>query len=74
MKSLKWELKQEVDAVTTLEVDMNVFHEMLIEDLQMEQEFKLTKVAPWGLQEELLHLEKWTAHVKKIAGSCSGSC
>jgi hypothetical protein len=53
---------------------MNVFHEMLIEDLQMEQEFKLTKVAPWGLQEELLHLEKWTAHVKKIAGSCSGSC
>ncbi len=46
MKSLKWELKQEVDAVTTLEVDMNVFHEMLIEDLQMEQEFKLTKVAP----------------------------
>jgi len=46
MKSLKWELKQEADVVTTLEVDMNVLHEMLIEDLQMEQEFKLTKAAP----------------------------
>jgi hypothetical protein len=49
MKSLKWELKQEVDVVTTLEVDMNCFQEMLIEDLQMEQKLELTKVAPQGL-------------------------
>jgi hypothetical protein len=58
MKSLKWELKQEVDVVITLEVDMNVLHEMLIEDLQMEQKFELTKVALQGLQKELLHLEE----------------
>jgi hypothetical protein len=53
MESLRWELKQKVDVVTTLEVDMNVLQEMLIEDLQMEQELKLTKAAAWGLQEEL---------------------
>jgi hypothetical protein len=53
MESLRWELKQKVDVVTTLEVDMNVLHEMLIEDLQMEQELELTKAAAWGLQEEL---------------------
>jgi hypothetical protein len=44
MKSLRWELKQKVDVVTTLEVDMNVLQEMLIKDLQMEQEFEMTKV------------------------------
>ncbi|CAM6042219.1 unnamed protein product [Sphagnum compactum] len=53
MESLRWELKQKVDAVTTLEVDMNVLQEMLIEDLQMEQELELTKAAARGLREEL---------------------
>jgi hypothetical protein len=53
MESLRWELKQKVDLVTTLEVDMNVLQEMLIEDLQMEQELELTKAVAWGLQEEL---------------------
>jgi kinesin family protein 15 len=53
MESLRSELKQKVDEVTTLEVDMNVLHEMLIEDLQMEQELELTKVAARGLREEL---------------------
>jgi hypothetical protein len=37
-------LKQKVDVVTTLKVDMNVVKEMLIKDLQMEQELELTKV------------------------------
>jgi hypothetical protein len=46
MKSLTWELKQKVDVVTTLKVDMNVLHEMLIKDLQMEQELELTKSTP----------------------------
>lgn len=58
MKLLRWELKQKVDVVTTLDVDMNVLQEMLIEDLQMEEEFELTKVAPRGLQEQLLHSEE----------------
>ncbi len=58
MKSLRWELKQKVDVVTTLDIDMNVLQEMLIEDLQMEQEVELTKAAPRGLQEKLLHLEE----------------
>ncbi|CAK9267606.1 unnamed protein product [Sphagnum jensenii] len=53
MESLRWELKQKVDVVATLEVDMNVLQEMLIEDLQMEQELELTKAAARGLQEEL---------------------
>ncbi len=53
MESLRWELKQKVDVITTLEVDMNVLQEMLIEDLQMEQELELTKAAARGLQEEL---------------------
>ncbi|CAM6005101.1 unnamed protein product [Sphagnum balticum] len=53
MESLRWELKQKVDVITTLEVDMNVLQEMLIEDLQMEQELELTKAVAWGLQEEL---------------------
>ncbi len=53
MESLRWDLKQKVDVVTTLEVDMNVLQEMLIEDLQMEQELELTKVVARGLQEEL---------------------
>jgi hypothetical protein len=57
MKSLRWELKQEVDLVTTLEVDMNVLQEMLIEDLKMEQELELTKATPRRLQEEFLHLK-----------------
>ncbi len=51
MEPLRWELKQKVDVFTTLEVDMNVLQEMLIEDLQMEQELELTKAAAWGLQE-----------------------
>jgi hypothetical protein len=33
MESLRWELKQKVDVVTTLEVDKNFLQEMLIEDL-----------------------------------------
>ncbi|CAK9213743.1 unnamed protein product [Sphagnum troendelagicum] len=53
MESLRWELKQKVDVVATLEVDMNVLQEMLIEDLQMEQELELTKAAARGLREEL---------------------
>jgi hypothetical protein len=53
MESLRWELKQKVDVITTLEVDMNVLQEMLIEDLQMEQELELTKAVAWGLQKEL---------------------
>jgi hypothetical protein len=53
MESLRWELKQKVDVIATLEVDMNVLQEMLIEDLQMEQELELTKAVAWGLQEEL---------------------
>jgi kinesin family protein 15 len=53
MESLRWELKQKVDVVTTLEVDMNVLQEMLIEDLQMEQELELTKSAARRLREEL---------------------
>ncbi len=53
MESLRWDLKQKVDVVTTLEVDMNVLQEMLIEDLQMEQELELTKVVARGIQEEL---------------------
>jgi hypothetical protein len=51
-------LKQKVDVVTTLKVDMNVLHEMLIKDLQMEKELELTKAPPRGLQEDLLHLEE----------------
>jgi hypothetical protein len=58
MKSLRWELKQKVDVVTTLEVDMIVLQEMLIENLQMEQKLELTKATPRGLQEELLHSEE----------------
>jgi hypothetical protein len=48
-------LKQKVDVVITLKVDMNVLHEMLIKDLQMEKELELTKAPPQGLQENLFH-------------------
>ncbi len=50
MKSLRWELKRKVNVATTLEIDMNVFWEMLIEDLLMEQKLESTKVAPRGFQ------------------------
>ncbi len=49
MKSLRWESKK-VDVVKTLEVVMNVLQEMLIEDLQMDQEFEWTKATPRVLQ------------------------
>jgi hypothetical protein len=53
---------------------MNVLHEMLIKDLQMEQELELTKSTPWGLPNELLHLEKWIVHVEEVVGSCLSGC
>ncbi len=74
MKSLRWELKQKVDVVTTLEVDMIVLQEMLIENLQMEQKLELTKATPRGLQEELLHSEEWIAHVDEATWNCLGGC